>query len=1030
MTAASDKKPPDPNATEGGVDGIVRDIRDGILQMSSRELDVRRREQEVEREYRDLKRLADQDVARENQEAKARMARRAMELNSRARELEARRQALNTLLEDLKGREENLGRQRAEVDSQVEAARRLDESAQERERRQRDTLRSRIGVLRKREQELHKRIELARDDAVRRREELDRGREALDQQAANVAASERALEERREELEQRLAEGAKLTVEVERHGEVLRDEWGQVEAERGRLNELASKLEAEKAALKAEREQVESSNRLLLGERDLLADKRGKLDDRWQATRQQRHELTRRAEELDASRHALENKQRAHQEQVQGLCEREERAREQARDLAEREEGLAEIEAELAERGKAVQEQLQEAEERKLQSDARHDEVLALRDQAEAQEAEARQLALALEIQRQTLDGEQEAVEKARAVLESLHRDRETEFDGIRAALDERAQEVRAAEESVLAAPRLWWLRGSGLALVVAVAVAAGWLGLNPASYRATLDMDIESAGTNTGRVVAEHQRGLLSADWLAGDDARGDEAEASLAAQWRQACAAGRVTAVPVADRAALRLSVSAASRAAAEELLRKTVEAYARGVNGRPGDDTLPPYYQDLVKRRGELGAALLAAREQHAQDEAALADLPGAEVRQLALVAAEEIDQRRATVAKELADRRAELALQVATAAPRGKIASGAAEQMLEDDAIYQEDQREFWTVALQYRSELATAMLALDQPAQTVADALMEFAGVLDEQQGMNPPESVSVVIEECAADLATARERLAAFNAEWAEWTEGVQAVDVRTDVVELVRLQNTVATAAGRLADQTGELVRQVGARIEKFSAAGTGGTREVVVGAVLRGEHLALESAVEPLRVAAVKTAQTDNYELDAHDRKLRGLRMRLTNRQRAVTERLQVEADRAAADQHAAQVAELRGLTRELEGERERLVDAAAAKLVELRESDQAASQRDALRVRVEEVARQTAWLEERCGEVDAALIDARREGPEPDRVLVGETTSTTATPDRYRDAGLAAAGGFAITWLACLMMIVRIPQGRRRE
>ena len=276
-----------------------------------------------------------------------------------------------------------------------------------------------------------------------------------------------------------------------------------------------------------------------------------------------------------------------------------------------------------------------------------------------------------------------------------------------------------------------------------------------------------------------------------------------------------------------------------------------------------------------------------------------------------------------------------------------------------------------------------------------------------------------------------QEQLKSFVERWQQRVEAVQGMKLGEDVVELANQQNAAAEAARTIAAEVRKVLDTLQARIDALGSSGAGGTREVVVGAVLRGDQTKLKSAAEAFLTAAGKTALNDNFELDTQDRRARGLRMRLAQRREAVQQRLQLDADRVAAQARAARVAETRQQLAELEARREELIARLMSNLKTLRGLDEAARQRAELEGRISRRDAQIGWLEKQIAELEQKLADARRQGPKPDRVEVGEVTTQAIRQVSYDQAALAGGGAFVAAWLVCMFMMGRTPwRARRRE
>jgi hypothetical protein len=1055
-----------------GVDRMVREIREGLAQISARELELRQREQDFRRQYRDMEQAVRQATAEEQQEAQQRLVSRETELNKQATELASRQTQVNQLAEQLRARQIELEQQRAATALQTQRSRQQAETLKAWYEQQRQMLRQRAETLIRHEQDFDQRVRQAREELARQRSEQQRRQSELETRAAKLVEVEQSLRQRSAELEERLGRGASLADQFERRQAELAAEQARLEQQREQLEQATQKLEAERARLEQDQHQVEQArlrmdaertqvagewdqleeaslelaaerNRLVEARRQVekakdelederarlaqqqarladdqdaleanrlqlargrgrleqatqeleaegstLLEKQAGLDRQWEALHQQRQELSRQADDLNARKQKLEQEQADRTRQAERLAGDYKKLREQAAGLRAEKQRLAEWEARLAGRQAEAEESLRQT--RMLDDQTRHQqqELLSLQKQLEVREQELRQAALSIEVDRQEL-------EKARA-----------------SSLLTPGATGRAAPVMGRPGPPMTG-RAPCRVLVAAAAgllAAVVWLAAHPPLYRASEEMGITTVNPAVAEVTAQHRRRLLDPYLL-----RDEQLPEEVVAAWQAAVEQGRVTVVTAETQPAIWLHVTTPRPEDSRRLAAIAGEAYARRVQTR-AEAPLPPEYADLMSRRQQLEADLQARRQQQAADQALLADRSELDRREQAQAAVDRLESELTELASSLEQERAELAALLSAGVPRGDVRPAEVEKALSEDAIYVEDRKEFQAAALEYRTELAVAMLLVVDPATGVLRALGELANTLQEQRALDPPTEVGAVLEDCAAEAGRAQELLSGFVNQWRAWVDSVQTADLSGDVTTLVSQQNRAADAARRLADEVVAAVDRLGARIETLASGGDGRTREVVVAAVLRGDHAALKSAVEALLSAAGKTALSDNFELDARDRKLRGLRQRLDNRQAAIAQQLQLQADKTASDRHLAEVEQVRQRVRELERRREELVTAIAAGLRMLREVDQVARQRDQVELRAGQRQAEIEWLSARLDELDHELAGARQQGPQSDRVSVGRPLVERIGPARYRNAALAGAGVFAVTWLAC--------------
>jgi hypothetical protein len=558
-------------------------------------------------------------------------------------------------------------------------------------------------------------------------------------------------------------------------------------------------------------------------------------------------------------------------------------------------------------------------------------------------------------------------------------------------------------------APTSTWLaRRPTLSASIAVGVLAGLLVLVLYSplHRATARVRVTTANSTPAVGLAQHRVALLDPRLL--DE---DPNAAALSGLWHLACTDGRVAVWITDDAAELRLSLVARSATEARRLVAAALESYAAQLLRRAAE--APPGSADLLARRESLQATLDALDDESA-GAVALENLPDTGTHQQLSAAAAQLETELADLATKLDEARRELAVQVATELPRSELPPGAVEQALADDALYQEDRREFVAVAAQYRTELAVALFGVLEPARRLDAQAGQFVATVAEQLALNPPPDVRAVLEPAGPLLVQLRTQLATFLERWQPQAEAAQQFDVRGDLSALVKLQSTGADAARQLADAVSAATVDLGARIETLGTAADGRTRAVVVAAVLRTAHAALKSAADALTAAVRRTGLPDNIELDALDRKLRGLRTRLVHHEEAASLRLQAESARTAQTSHTEAVGLLRREIRQWEARREELVADLMSALRQLRDLDATFQARVAAETRAAQRAAERAWLSDRLTALEQQLAQLRVQAGTPDRLVSDEPTLSTVGPARPGVALLSALAGFAAVWL----------------
>lgn len=1108
--------PTAPTLPGDGINSIIRDIREGLAQISTRELELRRREQDFGRQYRELKQAAHRAAAAEFEQTQHRVAEQIAELNAKAVELAAKRVRLNEIAEQLRARQLELEQQRSDLVFRSERSRQQAENLRAWQRRQHQVLKRRITVIRQHERTLREQRDQVEAVVARQRDELESRAVELDARAAQLAAAEQALLRERTVLEQRLRAG-------ESAADTLGQQRRELAEETTRLAQMHADLAARAAELDARAAQLATVEQSLDEERAALArqlqasaaaaaaleHQREALTDQTVSLARARDELTRRAAELDTRAAQLDTTARGLDEERAALerrrCADESAAAEVERrrsELAEDATRLAQARSELAARAAEIERQRDElaAASARIEAErgARTDDSARLQQErdelagalasvneeraalaARAGELDQRQSELdracaalaadradiarqrerlrqvehTLAAQRARLDDERgrsaascaeleterarvagewqqlevatQALEEDRARLanerrglESAQRDLET----ARAAL---AAPVEAGPAvAPRAAPRLSLARRTVVAAGVAALCALAWFSTHPAQSRASMRLRIDSAPASVADVTARHARQLCDPRLL-----DGAAVAPELAAAWRTACAAARVAVTAAPDEPVLWLSVTAARADDAEQLVRAAVAAHTVRAASGAGDGPLPAEYQALLRRHAELESALQELQAQESAARAAATTAPALTSRTPLITAADDLETELGALTTALDEQRAALAVLVATEVPRGEVDPAAVERALADDTIHREDRAEFQAVALEYRRELGVAMLLLTDPAKVLQKTLADFAATLAEQRSLDPPPQIVAVLEACATAIDEAQAKLAPFVGQWQNWTDTVQGLDVSADVVQLVTQQNVVADAARQAAETAGALLQQIGAQIETVDQS-QGGTREVVVAAVLRGEQSGLKSAVDAFTTAAAKIAVSGNFELDARDRKLRGLRARLSSRRDTLQQQLQMEADRAAGETHVARVQTAREAVRQLERRREEVVASLVVTLRQLRNLDDATRARIDAEAVAQRRATEIEWHTARLRELEQELVDAQPQETGPELVTSDEPVIAARAPGRVRNSALAAGAGFVATWLIGALLTVRMPGRRRRD
>jgi hypothetical protein len=239
-------------------------------------------------------------------------------------------------------------------------------------------------------------------------------------------------------------------------------------------------------------------------------------------------------------------------------------------------------------------------------------------------------------------------------------------------------------------------------------------------------------------------------------------------------------------------------------------------------------------------------------------------------------------------------------------------------------------------------MRVAMLLLSDPLKNLEGALSDTAAVVAEQRGLQPPPQVAAVLEDFESKLAAFQKRLEEFVVEWEAGAAQLRDGDATVELADLINRQVAAADQARQFCGETKGLESELRARLEQFTSGSEGGTREVVVVAVLRSELAKLNARNAELTSAADNTDATRNVRLDALERQARGLQSRLERRQVSVRQLLQFEADERARVEQMEQLSALRQNVQELEEARERLIRDFTAGLDELRRLEDEVVQR----------------------------------------------------------------------------------------
>ena len=362
------------------------------------------------------------------------------------------------------------------------------------------------------------------------------------------------------------------------------------------------------------------------------------------------------------------------------------------------------------------------------------------------------------------------------------------------------------------------------------------------------------------------------------------------------------------------------------------------------------------------------------------------------------------------------------------PKAEVAPEAVDEALSRDPVYLQDQTEFATAAETYRRELGVALLMLDEPVEQTRAALQQLGSTVGEQLELDPPATIATVLDDLKSDIervSAALAKLAEDSAAWRAALERMGADD--DDVVKLVTLHNAAIEDVRHAVDGATELAATVERRATGLEGAADGGTRHVVVAAVLRGDGRPLVEHAEALGAAAVGVTFEGNIELDAQNRRMRSLRGQLNRRRAILEQQMQTAADQMVSDAHDKGLLEARGVLRELEDAREADLLTLSKKVDDLQEVDERLRERRELETELAIWEKEARRLAAQLAKLDDQMTEVRRNATNPDRVVVGDAPATqelVGGEHRARNTSLVAAGTFVVVCLTCLLLIGRNP------
>ncbi len=1002
---------------------LVAEIRQRLASLAQRELAVQRREHELDEEHARVVSSVREGSHPELAEARARLQEREEQLAARAVDIDRHRAAIRRRNVELRAQAERLEREKANL---VEAARRLKErkkALHEARERDRAELSRKVTTHQELEQELQRRLLLARNEITQQREDLAAQQHQLEQERQQFESRRGELELAEQEAEARQRMLDELAAETEPLHSELKAREARLEEAEARFNEESGRrrTELEEAQRRAQarlaadaRSQEESlSEDALKLEAQIREDaQRCEVEFRTRVERQEAEfaERVRRqeAESSEAARHR-EARLDADEERLEseraGMRDKRRELAEQWRQTRARRGELTRASDEVAAERRILEQQRGELEQREQEAANREQQFQEQLAQFEARESEARQAELRLDLHLQELEGRQVAQRAREAELTRAREELIAEYE---------TAAIMARERAAAARPPRFWLRSLAIAAIAAVGAGVAVWVTQPSSTRTSLEIEIATESEDASLVARQHAVALLDSERVAA------VLDGGAAELWQSYAARGAISAQPIPGQTAIEVAATGPNPGENALLLRTLVDSYVAAVNNAPSEPQLPPAYQDLGVRRVGVAAELLALTERMAEVNTQLESLPVADDHDARTADVARLRETYTATGARIAQQREQVQT-VEAELPHGEIDADALERALAADAVYQQDLKEFAEAARQYQRELGVALLMLAEPAAQARAASRTLLATVVEQRDLQPPPSVRAVLEDAQLDAERVDTELETLVQALPVWQRQLEALDVSEDAADLVTLHNAVIEAVGGVVDETRGLAERMEAHATTLSAQDDGGTRHIVVAAVLRSDTRQFADSAALLANAVKAVSFKDNFELDAQNHQIRGLRGRLNQRSQAMMDQLQVAADRRAADDHALRVTAERDALRALEDDRERWLIEFADAVDALRAVDQQLLARRQFEVELAVLEKQQSQLEAQLDRLDTELSEMRRSATDPDRIPPPDTAfhhQVVAGQDRDRRAAAAGGAAFVLVWLAAML------------
>lgn len=994
------------SSVTGSIDTIrpmVAEIRSKLASIAAREIALQKREQELTQQVAELEASARDAAAGELRDTRSRLEKRSDELNAQAIELATRAGRLQRAEAALAAREAALETKRQELERRNTELTARDQSELSRRNEHETAIEQRMQALRDKERELERRIVRARDEIVRERADL---------QDQALAAEKRTVE-----LETRSATIATQDADLQRRIAAL-------ELDTGELEKRRAELDTSRRELERRQHQNQQLGQQLEQQRQILADRQRELEQRTQQARKQREKFLQQVDELKNQQTAIAEQHAALEQQARRLNVREQQLQAQAERFVQDGRALDDRERTLTERSDQLDARDGDLALRDAELQRARDELFTLRETVELRDAEARQATLAVELERQDLAQQRVLLDRAHEDLAQSRAELETRRSGELEELTSQREALRRAQSSIITAPRRWLLRTVVLSALAAVVAGPLVATLSPLRYAAEAPLTIQSSPDGVEQAAIRHAGQLSDVSRLREllSERSDESSEDSKSIDGVISPGAVRVA----RDDARLSLIISGTApdklRTAAQTLL----ERYIARVDA---DRHVPNTARaaELNNDRDELSRRLTDVKRQITDAQALVALIPECD-RDTVLEDTHSLDAQRQGSVERLTVARRELDDLLAGRQPEGVIDPAEVTTELANDVVYQEDTKELTEQVRRYRTELAVAMIAMIDPVSNLRTSAAELRTLITEQRELQPPTGVASALEALLTDVESFEKFAAELSNQWTQHRAALERdgtaqsaqVDLDTALVQLVDHQQKAADLGRSLQTHVDGLSRTLAEQIERLTNDSGGGTRAVVVAGLLRSQAATLAERAKAASEAAAAADPTSNFQLDACDRQLRGLRTRMQQRRDALRQQLQLEADRDAVASHAAAVERLRTEINTIESARENAIQTLAERLDELRQLDEQEARRGMLNKQLELLSAEQTRIQEQMKKVDATIAATNAQGGARDVLEAGAVTLHSEGVSEWQ-AGLFA---FVVVFASCLLVMVRRP------